>query len=151
MLNSIDSSVLIGLAGLAIAVIQIIFNRRRAKSEETFRVIEKLNSPDAREARFAVSDLICKAVNHHEQFDSLSDRERSDLSSVAATFGYVGILGKRGKVDLPLIVDLWGDAVVSNWEKLSPYREYLESRFGKPVGHWEYFEWLSNRATNQRK
>jgi len=151
MLRLIDPSVLIGIAGLAIAVIQIIFNRRRAKSEETFRLIEKLNSLDAREARFAVSDLISKATNNQQQFDGLSDRERSELSSVAALFGYVGILGKRGKVDLPLILDLWGDVVVTNWTKLSPYREHLEFRFGKTIGHWEYFEWLFTEVTNRRK
>ena len=95
---SIDSSATaIGVVGIVLTLAQIFFNRKRQVSEETFRIIEKLNSHEARLARFQVGDILDLAQQNESDFGKLKDEDLSTLSSVAALFGYVGLLADRKK------------------------------------------------------
>jgi len=147
---SIDpAAAAIGVVGIVLTLTQVYFNRKRHVSEETFRIIEKLNSHEARLARFQVGDVLELAEQNESDFGKLKDEDLVTLSSVSALFGYVGLLADRKKIETNLIIELWGGVIQSNWKKLTPYREYWESRFGSAIGQWKYFEQLAGRCKIQ--
>ena len=73
-------------------------------------------------------------------------------ASIAAFYQGIGVLVQRGMIDIELVNDLLGQAVVISWEKMSP--EIIESRkvgTGKfsPI-LWKEFEFLYNEICKRR-
>lgn len=142
----VDLRVVIALAALLLALVQYWTSHRRQIDQTTFQLLETFNREEVRLARFRFGDHLKEAAKSDDGFASLTDEKLSEISLVAATFGMAGTLGKRRKIDVDLFVEMWGDVAVTTWSRMEPYREYYTQKFGRPVGHWDYFKWLVSQA-----
>ena len=67
--------------------------------------------------------------------------ERTIWFSVALFFEGIGVLVKRGLIDISLVDDLLGTMVKQTWEKIGPVEVESRVRFNSPRG-FEDFEYL---------
>jgi len=67
-------------------------------------------------------------------------------SAVNALFAYfegIGVLVKRGLIDINLVDDLMSSYILMTWNKYGPFIKEQQERANRPE-LWEYFEYLAN-------
>lgn len=143
----LDAAAMIGFAGIAIATIQLRQGHRRELIDGTFRIVEQLQSEQARQARFRVREINRKAEAFGWDFDRLESEERATLASVGSLFGFAGALCRSRRIDERMFLDFWANSVADNYRKLTRYREWRLSRFHDQHGSsWAHFDWIARRA-----
>ena len=67
--------------------------------------------------------------------------ERAIWFSVAAFFEGVGVLVRRGLIDLSLVDDLLGNMILMTWERMGPFEKESRIRLDNP-DMWNDFEYV---------
>lgn len=146
-LPQLDAALVVGGAGIVIAAIQLRQGHRRELIESTFRIVEQLQSEQARGARFRVREINRNAEALGWDFDRLDSADRATLASVGSLFGFAGALCRSRRIDERMFLEFWASSIADNYEKLNKYREWRIRRFHDEHGSsWEHFEWLHRRA-----
>jgi hypothetical protein len=144
---NVDPGLAIAFSGVLIAVVQLWLGYRRAILENTFKIFDRLQEKEARADRFEVGRILSDAENSPEGFRGISSNDRARLAGIGSTFGFAGLLARKGKVDLRLLVEFWGNSILYNHKRLQPYRDYRDKRFGSTEGtSWMHFDWLAQKA-----
>jgi hypothetical protein len=94
-------------------------------------------------------EAVSLTINSREEFLHLfRDTEKRDEigSAVNALFAYfegIGVLVKRGLVDIHLVDDLMSSYILMTWNKYGPFIKEQQERENRPE-LWEYFEYLAD-------
>lgn len=155
MITSIDVAhitVVTACARALVAFSAFLFNfiqsksaRKQQRIDNTWNLIHRLHERGDQEDRFRVEEMI--AEGSQKGFDKLSPAYQASLSRMSGTFGLIGYLGQRNKIDLEILMRTFGFSIQANHKHLQPYRKYRESLSGYPENNiWKDFDWLAETA-----
>jgi hypothetical protein len=65
-------------------------------------------------------------------------------TSVAAFFQGLGVLVRKGLIEIGLVHDFLGSVIIDSWEVMSP--AFIESRERYKINLWDEFEYLYNEV-----
>lgn len=152
-----DVRAFIALFGTLVVVVQIYLARRKEQFESTMWLFDRLQSPDAANARFKVRQLLAKARREQPDdgsaegfsadleydFDKLHYKDRAQLASIGSLFGLAGLLYRRRRIHRRLFLEAWGNSVIVNFERLTPYMRWRDGKLGRHRSLWRDFENLA--------
>jgi hypothetical protein len=142
----------VAFVGVMIAGVQAHQGHRREITENTFRVVEGLQTEQARLARFRVRQINDLAEAMNWDFEKLDPGDRAMLASVGSSFGFAGAMCRAKRINERMFMDFWANSVVENHRKLSRYRIWRMKRFQDERGSsWAHFDWLAQRAERHLK
>lgn len=94
-------------------------------------------------------DAVTLTINSQEEYLRLfrDAEKRTEIgSAVNALFAYfegIGVLIKRGLVDIHLVDDLMSSYILMTWNKYGPFIKEQQESANRPE-LWEHFEYLAN-------
>jgi hypothetical protein len=94
-------------------------------------------------------DAVSLTINSQEEYMHLfyDTEKRTEIgSAVNALFAYfegIGVLIKRGLVDISLVDDLMSSYILMTWNKYGPFIKEQQESANRPE-LWEHFEYLAN-------
>jgi len=142
-----NPSVVVALTGIVVTLLLFWLTARRNRLEATFKTIELMQEKDARNARFALQDLLAPAETNAEGFAGLSPETRATISSIATQFGFIGSLARRRCIYLGIFFESFASSVVLNHRRLRPFAAWRQTIRGLTDGSlWRDFDWLAVRA-----
>ena len=151
-IDQLETGVAIGVVGLLLAVIQLWLGRRRERIDTTLQLIARLQETEARQMRFRIRASMESPLAKAGRFDEMEPDTRSEFSSIASLFGLAGLLMRHGKLDERLFIEMYGNSVMVNFERLQPYRDWRRDRFGQEDGTaWAHFEYAYQRSARRLK
>jgi hypothetical protein len=142
-----NPTVVVGAFGIIVTIILFWFGYQRNRIEATFKALELLQEKDVRDARFGLRDMMRGVVAKGDGYSSLSAEDRAKLSSIVLSFGFIGALGRRNRIDLRIFLDAFASSVMVNHERLRDYTAWRDSyRSVKDGTLWKDFDWLAHQA-----
>ena len=149
---ALDGGDLIALAGVVVGIViactQWWFGRQRLRMEQTLDLLARLQEPEGRLARFRVTALLKKA-DDHGGFETLSDEDRAEISSVASIFGLAGLLIENKQIDEDTFIEAYGRSVAGNFKKLEKYYSWNLERHKGTYTLWSAFARLAVRVESK--
>lgn len=140
-------SAAIGLSAFGITVAQFVLAQKKQRLDNTWSLINRLNDRGDQEDRFYALELLEKANQLPNKFKELDHKEMALLSRVAGTLTLIGYLGKQNKVNLKMLLKMYGYSIHNYAHKLQPYRDYRQSLDGYPIDNaWSDLDWIASIA-----
>ena len=156
------------VAGTIFVVIQLRINARQAASRTAFDLVGKVTDPSFPVRRHRLYEVAAKhASGNWSGFDhSLDDFE---VRSFANIYEQLGLLVRKGVVDLPDVMEALSAQVMADWHTFQPIRSHIIEQSGKafptlaadragidrifwPNFHWlatQNAEWVQRRVTSR--
>jgi len=144
---SANPSAVVAIFGIVVTILLFWLGARRNRMEATFKALELVQAKDAREARFGLRDILSSNAEHKGDFSKMKSTERATVSSIVLLFGFIGALGRRGRIDLNVFFDAFASSIVVNHERMRAYSQWRDSYRPYQDGTlWKDFDWLSEHA-----
>ena len=142
------------IAGTILVVLQLRVNARNVKSRNAFDLITKVIDPSFARRRHLLYETAAKhADGDWAGFDrSLEDFEVRNFANI---YEQLGLLAKRGVIDLQDLLDALSAQPMADWNTFQPIRAHIIEEAGKafPVVrdnqpgidavYWPNFRWLA--------
>ena len=139
---------------IAATAIAAVVQLRHARSSNHIAALnelrETMESPDFIHARhFVETELSAKLQDPAFRYQVARPSARTDemrpligrINAIGNFFEGVGMLAKTRLVDKQLVVEMWSNVVVQDWEALAPMTAIARRRVGDAL--WENFEFLT--------
>jgi len=144
-------SIIIASASVVAGIVYYAFQlRHQAKLRQTdlvMRLYDKFSSKDFQDAWEILRKRIDEFKNIDEMDETIGFRE---ANMVCLFYEEIGILLKRKLLDISMIEDLFGGAIVMVWEKVKT--ALLEARrYYKDPAIFYYFEYLYNEMKKRER
>lgn len=120
---------------------QLISMQETTKAQSGLSLVEFLQDPDVRKARYTV-----RAALSQKPMEEWSDDEKDHASKVTANYDVAGALVKSGIAPIDLVATNWGPSIIHCYEVLKPWIEVHRSRQGSSPTYWSNFKWLYDEA-----
>ncbi len=143
---SIDPGLAIGASGILLAIVQLWLGKQKERFDNTMELMRRLESDSARSARLRVRQIMSDAERLEYDFAKIDDSDRSALVGIGHLYGLAGLLIRRKRVDRDLFLQAYGNSLRVNYERLKPYLQWRDERFGGSSTLWREFDWLVART-----
>ena len=147
------------IAGTIFVVLQLRINARQAKARTAFDLVGKVIDPSFPIRRHSMYEVAAKhASGNWKGFDrSLEDFE---VRSFANIYEQLGLLVRKGVVDLADVMEALSAQVMADWHTFEPIRNHIIERSGQQFPSlaadqtktdqvfWPNFKWLAAQNAN---
>lgn len=144
------------IAGTVFVVIQLRINARQAASRTAFDLIGKITDPSFPVRRHLMYEVAAKhSSGNWEGFDrSLEDFE---VRSFANLYEQLGLLVRKGVVNLPDVMEALSAQIMADWHTFQPIRAHVIERSAQAFPalaadqagidriFWPNFNWLATQ------
>lgn len=113
---------------------------RKAQFDNTLHIIDRIEAPEARSARFNVRRIMAEAQAKNDDFEQIAAEDRSALVGVGHLFGVAGLLARRRRIDRTLFLQSYANTLITNFERLEPFIRWRDRRFGDLDTLWREYE-----------
>lgn len=150
-MGSVDSATAIvasiALFSIAVTCGQVWLGLRMQRLDATFRMVELMQDPGAREARFALRSMLEAVEGQPNGYAALTPTDRANISGIALLFGLAGSLARNGRIEIGIFLDAYGLSVVQNHKRLQRYAQWCGGQRVTANGSlWKDFDWIAARA-----
>ena len=135
------------IAGIVFGVAEVSNYRSERSRQASVELANSIQSPDVFRALVSVLDIPTDSSISEIQSHILP--HRSDILYLAQTFETIGILVFQGDLDIRLVDDYFGSAILVSWERLGPWFRQERVRLEQP--HFaEWYQWIAERLEDYR-
>ncbi len=145
------------IIGTILVVLQLRVNARQAKARNAFDLIGKVIDPTFPARRHLLYQVAEKHKNGKwSGFDrSLEDFEVRNFANI---YEQLGLLVRKGVVDLPDVLDALSAQPMADWETFEPIRKHIMAEAGQAFPalaadqpgldsiYWPNFKWLADES-----
>jgi len=145
------------IAGTMLVVLQLRVNAKNVKSRNAFDLVAKVIDPSFPRRRHLMYEVAEKhAGGDWTGFDrSLQDFEVRNFANI---YEQLGLLARRGVVDLPDVLDALSAQPMADWNTFEPIRTHIMQEAGKASSaladnqpglntiYWPNFRWLAEES-----
>lgn len=133
------------VAGVIYYALQIRHQSNMRQTDIIIRLYSFIANKEFLDAWEKVRDREIKSVkDYKEKYGSLSE-----VNQVSVVFAELGKLLQRKLIDIDLIDDLTGRAVITTYEKLEPFNEMFKKE--RKEGQMDSFEYLYNEMRKREQ
>jgi len=140
------------LLGVVFAALQLRNIVRTRQTDLVMRLYSAYGSKEFQEAW--VETLRLEFKDYHEYLKKYGATSQkpvyTSVNMVAAFFEGIGILLRRGLIDIALVDELFSSDVIITWRKMKPLVEGWRQHFNRPQIS-EYFEYLYNEMQKREQ
>ena len=147
------------IAGTILVVLQLRLNAKQARSRNAFDLISKVIDPSFPVRRHLLYEVAVKhAGGNWTGFDrSLEDFEVRNFANI---YEQLGLLVRKGVVDLVDVLDALSAQPVADWDTFQPIRRHIMEEAAKAFPilatnqpglesiYWPNFRWLAEENRN---
>ena len=134
------------VVGVGFAVYETRRYRQQRNREAAMELLHAFQTPD-----FAKALVLVYRLPDGLSKEDIELRLGEDLHRVYAmttTWESIGVLVRRGEVDIELVDDFFSGPIVVSWRKLHGYFEGERAQTGREtIGEW--FQWLAEQFANR--
>ncbi|MDD4347735.1 MAG: hypothetical protein PHF70_01410 [Opitutales bacterium] len=120
---------------------QLSAMQESSKAQSGLELVEFLQTPEVREARHHVRELLSKKL-----LADWTPDDRKSAALVVANYDVAAALIRGGLGPVSLIAGNWGPSIKHCYEILRPYIEEQRKRDGGCPTYWSNFEWLYSQC-----
>src|SRR3954467_2999631 len=145
------------IAGTILVILQLRVNAKNVKSRNAFDLITKVIDPSFAQRRHRLYEVAEKhADGDWAGFDrSLQDFEVRNFANI---YEQLGLLARRGVVDLPDVLDALSAQPMADWNTFDPIRTHIMQEAGNTSSelahnqpgldaiYWPNFAWLAEES-----
>ena len=145
------------IAGTILVVLQLRVNARHARSRNAFDLVSRVIDPSFPHRRHLLYEV---AATHADGDWTGFDRSPQDFEvrNFANIYEQLGLLARKGVVDLPDVLDALSAQPVADWNTFEPIRTHIMQEAGKAFPalagnqpgleaiYWPNFRWLAEES-----
>jgi hypothetical protein len=150
-------SIAIASAGVFLAavyyILQIRHQTKLRQMDLFMRLYSTLTSKDFTKTGLIVNSLEYKNYDDLVEKCGMPSAEKpvwTALNTFINYFNGVGMLLRRGFIDIDIVKDYYGESIIVIWKKLEPLIREFRKEFNVPTG-WEPFEYLYNEMKKREQ
>ena len=145
------------IAGTILVVLQLRLNAKQARARTAFDLIGKVTEPSFPVRRHLLYQVAAKhAAGDWPGFDH--SRDDFEVRSFANIYEQLGILVRKGVVDLQDVLNALSAQPMADWETFQPIRRHIMDEAAKvlpalaadqpglPSIYWPNFKWLAEES-----
>lgn len=135
------------IAGIVFGVAELSNYRSQRSRQASVELANSIQTPEVFRALATVLDI--PADSSISELQSHILPHRPEILYLAQTFETIGILVFQGDLDIRLVDDYFGSAIVVSWERLGPWFRQERARLEQP--HFaEWYQWIAERLVDYR-
>jgi hypothetical protein len=142
------------ILGTALVVLQLRVNAKQAKSRNAFDLIGKVIDPSFAARRHSLYEVTSKRADGDWR-GFYRSREDFEARNFASIYEQLGLLVKKGVIDLQDVMDALSAQPLADWHAFEPIRRQIMDESGKSYPtlatnlaglesiYWPNFKWLA--------
>jgi hypothetical protein len=147
------------IAGTVLVVLQLRLNAKQARSRNAFDLIGKVVDPSFPARRHMLYEVSKKHANG--SWDGFyRSREDFEVRNFASVYEQLGLLVKKGVIDVHDVMDALSVQPMADWHMFAPIRKHIMEQTGKVFPalainlpgiesiYWPNFKWLAEENEN---